>query len=116
MIAMSLLFASGVGLAVSPWVFGFIGEQAPAFSSKIVSMGLMLVGLAAYVELRDWAFRGAIVTALCSFVAPFLLGFHDLAAAAWVHGAAGAFAVLAAFVLLRAGQARLSAKLAAGTA
>ncbi len=98
---MSLLFASGVGLAVSPWAFGFIGDQAPAFSSKVVAGGLLLVGLAAYVELRDWVLRGAIIVALCSFVAPILLGFNDLAAATWVHIGAGALAATAAATLLR---------------
>lgn len=107
--SVSLLFASGLGLAAAPWLFGFIGVEAAAFSSKVLAAGLMLVGLGAYVELRDWALRGAIIAALCSFVAPILLGFDDLAAAAWAHGGAGALAIFAAFALLRRRHERMAA-------
>lgn len=100
-VSTSLLFASGLGLAASPWLFGHIAVEAAALSSKVVAAGLLLVGLAAYVELKDWALRGAVIAALCSFVAPLLLRFEEFAAAAWTHGAAGALALLAALALVR---------------
>ncbi len=103
-----LLFASGLALAAAPWLFGHIADQAAAFSSKVLAAGMLLVGLAAYVELKDWALRGAVVVALCSFAAPVLLGFNELAAAAWTHGGAGALAILAAYALLRTRRADAS--------
>jgi hypothetical membrane protein len=94
------LIMGGLVLAASPWLFDFAGAEPAIFSAKVIAAGLMLVGLGAYVELRDWARRGAIVAALACFAAPVLLGFEELAAAAWSHGAAGLIAVAAAGALL----------------
>jgi hypothetical protein len=65
-----LLFASGLGLAASPRLFGHIGVEATAFRSKVVAARLLLVGLQADGELKHAALRGAVTSALCSFVAP----------------------------------------------
>jgi hypothetical protein len=69
-----LLFASGLGLAASPRLFGHAGVGATAFRSKVVAARLLLVGLEADGELKHAALRGAVTAALCSFVAPILLG------------------------------------------
>jgi hypothetical protein len=111
-VAALTLMSAGFALAVSPWLLDFFASEAPTFSAKVIGAGLALVGLAAYVELRDWALRGVFVAALCSFLAPVLLGFHGMAGAAWMHGVAGAIAILTALALLRG--ARSPARAAGG--
>lgn len=99
-LAAALLCAAGLELAVAPWAFDYIDRETAAFSSKVIAAGLLLVALAAYVELREWAIRGAVVVALCSFVAPILLGFDNLVAAAWTYAGAGGLALGAALALV----------------
>lgn len=98
-LALGLIFG-GLALAATPWLFDFIATESAAFSAKVIAAGLMLIGLGAYVELRDWALRGALAAAIVCFVAPVLLGFEELAAAAWAHGAAGLIALAAGGALL----------------
>jgi SPW repeat len=104
-LAAALLCVAGLELALAPWAFDYIDMEAAAFSSKVIAAGLLLVALAAYVELREWAIRGAVVAALCSFVAPILLDFDNLAAAAWTYAGAGALALVAALALVGARRA-----------
>jgi hypothetical protein len=82
-------------LFASPWLAGFGDDVTPAASAGVLGAAFVLLAFAAYVELVDWAARGAIGVGAWAMVAPVVLGFHADDAALWSHLVAGAFGVMA---------------------
>ncbi len=88
----AVLGVAGLGLLVSPWTFGFSHLAAPTISACILGAALLLVLMAAFVEILDWAGRGATALGAWSLVAPFAFGFHHIQEAVSSHVAAGVIA------------------------
>jgi len=87
-------------LFVSPWLFGFAGEQVASWNAWISGVLIAGLALAALAELREWQEWGSLVLGLWAAISPWVLGFAGLSHAMWTHVAVGlAVAVLAAVEL-----------------
>ena len=106
------LLLSGLGLAASPWLFGYASETAPLVTASILGVALAGLAFAAAVGRIEWTARGAMGTAAFALVAPLLFGLQPLAAALWSHWTAGLAAMLVAVaeVDFAAGRRTPSAK------
>jgi len=90
---------AGAFLFVSPWLFGFSGEQA-SWNAWIGGLLIAGLALAAVVELQEWEAWINLILALWVAVSPWLLGFAGIANALWTHVGVGlAVAILAAVEL-----------------
>jgi hypothetical protein len=90
----------GLVLLLSPWIFGFSAAAAPAWSAWIAGLLIALAGagaLAGHAYPAAWA---NLVLGVWAIVAPWILAFHDLAAALWSHLVLGVLVLLAAAVAL----------------
>jgi uncharacterized membrane protein len=88
---------AGLGLLVSPWLFGFATETYAAWNAWIVGAAITVFAAAAlyaFNEVEEW---GNLVLGLWTLIAPWVLGFSAVTTALWVHVVAGiVVAVLAA--------------------
>ncbi|AIC26468.1 MULTISPECIES: SPW repeat protein [Rhizobium] len=88
---------AGLGLLISPWLFGFAAETSAAWNAWIVGAAITVLAVAAlyaFYEAEEWA---NLVLGLWALVAPWILGFSAVTAAMWAHVIAGiVVAVLAA--------------------
>ena len=88
---------AGLGLLVSPWLFGFAAETYAAWNAWIVGAAIAVIAVAAlyaFYEMEEWA---NLVLGIWALVAPWILDFSTVAAGTWVHVVAGiVVAVLAA--------------------
>jgi len=87
-------------LFVSPWLFGFSGEQSPAWNAWISGLLIAGLALAAVASLQEWEEWINLALGLWVAVAPWLLGFAGITYALWTHVAVGiGVAILAAVEL-----------------
>jgi hypothetical protein len=91
----------GLCLILSPWVLGFAAETGAAWNAWIVGAAIALVAIGALVAFKEWEEWANLVLGLWAIVAPWVLGFAGLiAAATWTHVVAGLIvAVLAGIEL-----------------
>nr|WP_284056976.1 SPW repeat protein [Thermalbibacter longus] len=74
----------GVWLFLSPWILGTTDDSSNAWNAWLVGLGVAVVALwALAAPTSQLAERINVVLAAWLFVAPWLLGFTDLAEAAW---------------------------------
>jgi len=91
---------AAVFLFVSPWLFGFAGNQSAAWNAWVSGLVIAGLALAAVVDLQEWEEWVNVALGVWVAAAPWLLGFAGLAEAMWTHVAVGvAVAVLAAVEL-----------------
>jgi len=79
-------------LFLSPWVLGFVGEVNPAWNAWIVGAALAVFAVAALTAFAEWEEWVSLALGLWLVVAPWALGFADLANAMWTHVVVGALA------------------------
>lgn len=87
---------AGLGLALTPWVFGYAGETAAAWNAWIVGTAIVVAAAAALVAFSDWLEWANLAFGLWAIVAPWLLSFASIDMAAIAHVVAGLIAVAAA--------------------
>lgn len=88
---------AGLGLFLSPWYLGYMGEASAAWNAWIVGAMVALIAIGALVSFHEYEEWANLVLGLWSIVAPWVLGFAAVTAAAWAHVIAGiVVAVLAA--------------------
>lgn len=90
----------GLALAVTPWLFGFVGETVPAWTAWATGAVMSLSGVAALAWFAFAASWVALVAGVWSIVAPWLLTFSAQTAAMWSHVAAGALMAISAAAAL----------------
>jgi SPW repeat-containing protein len=80
---------AGLGLFLSPWLFGFSAEAYAAWNAWIVGAAIAVIAAAAlyaFYEAEEWV---NLVLGIWALIAPWVLGFSAVAAAMWVHVIAG---------------------------
>jgi hypothetical protein len=80
---------AGLGLFLSPWLFGFSAEADAAWNAWIVGAAIAVIAAAAlyaFYEAEDWV---NLVLGIWAVIVPWVLGFSAVAAAMWVHVIAG---------------------------
>ncbi|ABC90051.1 hypothetical conserved protein [Rhizobium etli CFN 42] len=76
---------AGLGLFISPWLFGFAAETYAAWNAWIVGAAITLIAVAAlyaFYEAEEWC---NMVLGLWTVIAPWVLGFSAVTAAMWAH-------------------------------
>ena len=90
----------GAGLFLSPWLFGFDGEQAASWNAWIGGLLVAIIAVAAVTQLETWEEWVNLATGLWLVISPWVLGFTGLTNAFWGALMAGlVVAVLAAVEL-----------------
>jgi hypothetical protein len=80
---------AGLGLFLSPWLFGFSAEPYAAWNAWIVGAAIAVIAAAAlyaFYEAEEWV---NLVLGIWALIAPWVLGFSAVTAAMWVHVVAG---------------------------
>jgi hypothetical protein len=87
-------------LFVSPWLFGFSGEQTVVWNACVSGLVIAGLALAATVKLQEWEEWVNLVLGLWVAISPWVLGFAGIASAMWTHVVVGiTVAILAAVEL-----------------
>ena len=86
---MVAMVAAGLGLLMTPAVFGVEYPSAAVLSSGVLGAVMVLVGIGVGYGSLEWWARFALGIATWTFVAPMVLGFYEGGAAFWAHMAAG---------------------------
>ena len=90
----------GAGLFLSPWLFGFDGEQAASWNAWIGGLLVAIIAVAAVTDLETWEEWVNMAIGLWLMISPWVLGFTGLTNAFWGTLMAGlVVAVLAAVEL-----------------
>jgi hypothetical protein len=90
----------GAGLFLSPWLFGFAGEQAASWNAWIGGLLVAIIAVAAVTQLGTWEEWVNLAIGLWLVISPWVLGFTGLTNAFWCALMAGlAVSVLAAVEL-----------------
>jgi hypothetical protein len=75
----------GLLLQISPWLFGFSTVDAAAWSAGISGIVVTVMSFAAFIYLREWKEWVCLTMGGFLIVSPWLLGFAQIASAAWTH-------------------------------
>jgi len=73
----------GAWLFLSPWILGFTGTSAAAWSAWIVGALVVIFALWTLSDRASWEDWVNFVVAIVGFLTPWLFGFAGVAAAAW---------------------------------
>src|SRR5581483_11848836 len=72
-------------LFVSPWVLGFAGETAAAWTAWATGIVIAVFAGAALVQFKPWEEWASLVLGVWLVIAPWLIGFAATVAALWTH-------------------------------
>ena len=90
----------GAGLFLSPWLFGFAGQQAASWNAWIGGLLVAIIAVAAVTQVETWEEWVNLAIGLWLVISPWVLGFTGLTNAFWGTLMAGlVVAVLAAVEL-----------------
>ena len=90
----------GAGLFLSPWLFGFDGEQAASWNAWIGGLLVAIIAVAAVTQLETWEEWVNLAIGLWLVISPWVLSFTGLTNAFWCALMAGlVVSVLAAVEL-----------------
>lgn len=89
----------GIGLAFTPWLFGYAGESTAAWNAWIVGGLVALVALGAFVRFAEWEEWVNLALGVWALLSPWLLGFSGTAEAMYAHVFGIAVSILAAVEL-----------------
>lgn len=90
----------GIGLALTPWMFAYLGESTATWNAWIVGALMALVALGALVQFAEWEEWANLVLGIWALAAPWLLGFSGVIDAMYSHVVVGVLvAILAAIEL-----------------
>jgi len=79
-----LLLLLGAWLIVSPWVLAFSGGRGPAFwNTVIMGIAVAVFAIAVVSEAHRWEEWVSLIFGAWLLIAPFVLGFSSMTAAAW---------------------------------
>jgi hypothetical protein len=90
----------GAVLLISPWLFGFMGETAPAWNAALAGAFIAILAVAAIAAFDDWEEWLNLAAGAWVAASPWLLGFTGNAAATRVHAIAGVIVAVVAAVRL----------------
>jgi hypothetical protein len=100
MVLAAVNIVAGIILAFSPWFLGYAATMSAAWNAWLVGAVLAVIGLVAmyaHHQSEEWM---SMMVGLWSVVAPWVLGFAAVSAAATMHVLAGIIvAVVAACIL-----------------
>lgn len=89
----ALLFATGLGLFLSPWLLGFAFDPEPFVSITVLGLVLFVLGAAAAAGLARVAAAGAMSAGAWSMLVPLILDLREHPAF-WIHIFGGLAAML----------------------
>src|SRR5580704_16212420 len=69
-------------LCVSPWIYGFASDPAPARNAWICGIVIGLASIWAMIAYSEWEEWISLLFGLWVFISPWVLGFHQSVAAA----------------------------------
>jgi len=75
----------GILLFLAPWVVGFAGVAAAAWSAWVIGVATVVFFAIALGKPQQWEEWVNLVLAVVLLLAPFALGFTGVAGAAWTH-------------------------------
>ena len=73
----------GVLLFISPWVLGFSGHMAAAWSAWVGGVVIAVMGAAALTQFAEWEDWVALIAGVLMIIAPWVMGFVAMYYAAW---------------------------------
>lgn len=85
----------GVLLFISPWVLGFAGSMAAAWTGWIGGVVIAVMGVAALAQFAEWEDWVALVAGILMIISPWVLGFAAMYAAVWGFVVLGAIVAVA---------------------
>ena len=71
----------GVLLFISPWVLGFSGDKAAAWTGWIGGVVIAVMGIAALAQFAEWEDWVALIAGVLMIISPWVLGFAAMYAA-----------------------------------
>lgn len=83
-------------LFISPWVFGFTGETAAAWTAWVMAVVIAVFAVAALVRFAEWEEWVSLLLGIATIIAPWVVGFTAVALALWTHVVLGALVALIA--------------------
>jgi hypothetical protein len=87
-------------LFASPWVMGFSDLQPASWNAWVCGLAVCVIALAAVTQLKEWEEWVNGILGLWILIAPWALGFANVANALWTHVGVGlAVTALAAIEL-----------------
>jgi hypothetical protein len=78
-------FVLGACLASAPWVLGFTGQTAAAWNVLVVGAAVAFVAVDALANLTEWEEWANMALGIWAILAPWLLGFAEVAQAMYAH-------------------------------
>ena len=78
-------FVLGACLASAPWVLGFTGQTAAAWNAWVVGAAVAFVAVDALANLTEWEEWANMALGIWAILAPWLLGFAEVAQAMYAH-------------------------------
>jgi len=85
----------GVLLFISPWVLGFSGDQAAAWTGWIGGVVIAVMGLAALAQFAEWEDWVALIAGVLMIISPWVLGFAAVSYATWTFVVLGLIVAVA---------------------
>jgi uncharacterized membrane protein HdeD (DUF308 family) len=73
----------GALLFISPWVLGFAGHMAAAWTAWIGGVVIGVMAIAALVQFAEWEDWVALIAGVLMVIAPWVMGFAAMTYAVW---------------------------------
>ena len=86
----------GVWLIVSPWILGYVAQQAPTVNAVVVGVVITLAAAAAIYAFQTWEEWANVALAAWLVVSPWVLKYDAMQTATWNQVAIGALVGLLA--------------------
>ena len=85
----------GVVLFISPWVLGFSGDRAAAWTAWIGGVVIAVMAIAALVQFAEWEDWVALIVGVLMIISPWALGFAAIQYAVWAFVVLGLIVAVA---------------------
>ena len=85
----------GALLFISPWVLGFSGDQAAAWTGWIGGVVIAVMGIAALMQFAEWEDWVALIVGVLMIISPWVLGFAAISYAVWAFVVLGLIVAVA---------------------
>ena len=79
----ALNFVFGIWLVLSPWILGYVAEQAAAWNAYLVGAIIAVAAVVALVKFRKWEEWVTVALAIWLIISPWLLGVSALTTVLW---------------------------------
>ena len=85
----------GALLFISPWALGFSGDMAAAWTAWVGGAVIAVMGVAALARFAEWEDWVALIAGVLMIIAPWVMGFAAIYAAAWTFVVLGLIVAVA---------------------